>query len=282
MAADPYQQQQSLQAERANLDASWALLRREKEAIEAFAKESGVEVKLFVGNLDTATTAEELETLFSPYGFLKQVVILKDKQGNSKRSAFVMYYNPVAADAAMDALHEKHTDKESSRPMVVKMATAKPQQPAYAPQYAAAPSPYAQQGYDGYPGYAPAAQAPQAYNPYGGYGAPAPPQTRGGYGPVETRGPPTPRGPPDANLYVTNLPRGANEEGLRSMFASFGTIVSVRAFEQGYGFVGFSSAAEAQAAISRMNGTPTMEGKTLEVSIKTVSSKKKTSRFNPY
>ena len=84
-------------------------------------KSSGVEIKLFVGNLDPETTQEELEAIFAQYGSVKELHLLKDHSGASKRSAFVKYFAKASADAAVLALHEKVTDKNSPSRMVVSL-----------------------------------------------------------------------------------------------------------------------------------------------------------------
>jgi len=64
-------------------------------------------------------------------------------------------------------------------------------------------------------------------------------------------------------LYVGNLPYSITEESLREAFGKCGTVASVALItdrdtgqSKGFGFVEMSSDAEAQAAISQLNGTP--------------------------
>mmetsp|Transcript_104783 Transcript_104783/g.305970 ORF Transcript_104783/g.305970 Transcript_104783/m.305970 type:complete len:530 (-) Transcript_104783:38-1627(-) len=58
-----------------------------------------------------------------------------------------------------------------------------------------------------------------------------------------------------SNLYVYGLPAGTDDEGLRRIFETVGNIVSVRCMsDRRYGFVKFSSPAEAQGVIAKMNG----------------------------
>ena len=73
-------------------------------------------------------------------------------------------------------------------------------------------------------------------------------------------------------LYVGNLPFGASEEDLRKLFAEAGAIQSVKIVtdsysgrSRGFGFVEMGSQAEAEKAISLVNGKTFME-RTLIVS----------------
>ena len=72
-------------------------------------------------------------------------------------------------------------------------------------------------------------------------------------------------------LYVGNLSYSTTSTDLQKMFAPFGTVESANVIEdrdsgrsKGFGFVEMSSDAEAQAAISALNGTQT-DGRTLKV-----------------
>lgn len=73
-------------------------------------------------------------------------------------------------------------------------------------------------------------------------------------------------------LYVGNLPFGASEEDLRKLFAEAGAIQSVKIVtdsysgrSRGFGFVEMATEAEAEKAISLVNGKTFME-RTLIVS----------------
>jgi RNA recognition motif-containing protein len=73
-------------------------------------------------------------------------------------------------------------------------------------------------------------------------------------------------------LYVGNLPFGASEEDLRKLFSEAGAIQSVKIVtdsysgrSRGFGFVEMASQAEAEKAISLVNGKTFMD-RTLIVS----------------
>jgi RNA recognition motif-containing protein len=72
-------------------------------------------------------------------------------------------------------------------------------------------------------------------------------------------------------LYVGNLSYGTYEDGLRSAFQSFGTVVSAKIItdrdsgqSKGFGFVEMGSDDEARAAITGMNGRE-LDGRALKV-----------------
>jgi len=73
------------------------------------------------------------------------------------------------------------------------------------------------------------------------------------------------------NIYIGNLSRGVTEDELREAFAAFGQVASVAIIKdkysgepRGFGFVEMPTAAEAQAAISGLNGKE-LKGRTLTV-----------------
>src|SRR5262245_12610062 len=72
-------------------------------------------------------------------------------------------------------------------------------------------------------------------------------------------------------LYVGNLAYGIRDDDLQQAFAQFGTVASAKVMmdrdtgrSKGFGFVEMGSDAEAQAAISGMNGQ-SLEGRALVV-----------------
>jgi CUG-BP- and ETR3-like factor len=75
-------------------------------------------------------------------------------------------------------------------------------------------------------------------------------------------------GPPGANLYVNNIPRYATENDVRLMFTECGTVLSVKLFPEGYGFVSYDNVQSANKAIAALNGLVMPDGKRLEVSVK--------------
>ncbi|MFI5247884.1 MAG: RNA recognition motif domain-containing protein, partial [Nitrospirales bacterium] len=73
------------------------------------------------------------------------------------------------------------------------------------------------------------------------------------------------------NIYVGNLSRDASEEDIRQAFQSFGQIETVNIIRdkfsgepRGFGFVEMPNQAEAQAAITALNGSD-LKGRALSV-----------------
>jgi len=73
------------------------------------------------------------------------------------------------------------------------------------------------------------------------------------------------------NIYVGNLSREVTEEDLRQVFEAFGKVESINIIKdrfsgepRGFGFVEMPAKAEAQSAISGMNGKE-LKGRTLTV-----------------
>jgi RNA recognition motif-containing protein len=72
-------------------------------------------------------------------------------------------------------------------------------------------------------------------------------------------------------LYVGNLSYGTYEDGLRTAFQNYGTVVSAKIItdrdsgqSKGFGFVEMGSEDEARAAINGLNGQ-TLDGRAIKV-----------------
>lgn len=63
---------------------------------------------IWVGNVEYATTAEELHTIFSKCGTIKQITIRTDKKGNSKAFAYIEFEEPSAVDLALTLDQTEH------------------------------------------------------------------------------------------------------------------------------------------------------------------------------
>lgn len=65
-------------------------------------------MKLYVGNLSTAVTEEDLKSVFSTYGNLSSVAIIKDRiSQDSKGFGFVEFSNNTEGTKAMKELNSK-------------------------------------------------------------------------------------------------------------------------------------------------------------------------------
>ncbi|XP_027116567.1 RNA-binding protein BRN1 [Coffea eugenioides] len=81
-----------------------------------------LEHKLFVGMLPKNVTDAEVSDLFSQYGSIKDLQILRGSQQTSKGCAFLKYETKEQALSAIEALNGKHKMEGSSVPLVVKWA----------------------------------------------------------------------------------------------------------------------------------------------------------------
>ncbi|KAI3829608.1 hypothetical protein L1987_03735 [Smallanthus sonchifolius] len=81
-----------------------------------------LEHKLFVGMLPKNVSEGEVSALFSQYGTLKDVLILRGSQQTSKGCAFVKYETKEQAVAAIKGLNGKHKMEGLTVPLVVKWA----------------------------------------------------------------------------------------------------------------------------------------------------------------
>lgn len=81
-----------------------------------------LEHKLFVGMLPKNVSEDEVSELFSKYGNVRDLQILRGSQQTSKGCAFLKYETKEQALAALEALNGKHRMEGSSVPLVVKWA----------------------------------------------------------------------------------------------------------------------------------------------------------------
>ncbi|CAA7406007.1 unnamed protein product [Spirodela intermedia] len=81
-----------------------------------------LEHKLFIGMLPKNVSETELSALFSKYGNIKDLQILRGSQQTSKGCAFLKYETKEQALAALEAINGKHRMEGSSVPLVVKWA----------------------------------------------------------------------------------------------------------------------------------------------------------------
>ena len=77
-------------------------------------------IKLFVGGIPWATTADDLKQLFSAHGNVTTATVITDKMtGRSRGFGFVEFDDDAAAQAAMSALNNS---QYGGRTLVVKEA----------------------------------------------------------------------------------------------------------------------------------------------------------------
>ena len=80
--------------------------------------------KVYVGNLPYGITEEKLKELFSEYGEVSEVVIIKDKySGRSKGFGFVTFADEESAKKAISEMNEKEVEGRA-----LKVNEAKPRE----------------------------------------------------------------------------------------------------------------------------------------------------------
>ena len=82
---------------------------------------------IYVGNLDFATTQEDLETLFSEFGEVENARIITDKMsGRSKGFGFIEMLSDEKAKAAIEALDGKEVNGRAIKVNEAKPKTDRP------------------------------------------------------------------------------------------------------------------------------------------------------------
>ncbi|KAI9118930.1 hypothetical protein K1719_009605 [Acacia pycnantha] len=144
-----------------------------------------LEHKLFIGMLPRNVSEAEVSALFSKYGTIKDLQILRGSQQTSKGCAFLKYETKEQALAALEAINGKHKMEGSSVPLVVKWADTEKERQARRAQKAqsqASNAPHNDSQHQSLFGALPMGYVPQ----YNGYAYQAP----GGYGLMPYRMPP--------------------------------------------------------------------------------------------
>ncbi|KAF3776439.1 Flowering time control protein [Nymphaea thermarum] len=83
------------------------------------------EYKLFVGSLNKQATEKEIEEIFSPYGRVEDVYIMRDDLKQSRGCGFVKFSYREMAAAAIDALNGKYMMRGCDQPLTVRFADPK-------------------------------------------------------------------------------------------------------------------------------------------------------------
>jgi|SRR3989338_4259006 len=82
-------------------------------------------MKVYVGNLPFSTTDEKMKEMFSSYGEVSEVSVIKDKfSGRSKGFGFVTFSDDVSAEKAISEMNGKEVDGRE-----LKVSEAKPMDP---------------------------------------------------------------------------------------------------------------------------------------------------------
>jgi RNA recognition motif-containing protein len=75
--------------------------------------------KLFVGNINWSASKEDLEDIFSQYGELEEIILVRDENGRSKGFGFISYVNEEDAKKAIVELNGFQID---GRPLFINEA----------------------------------------------------------------------------------------------------------------------------------------------------------------
>ena len=222
-----------------------------------------VEHKLFVGMIPDGFDENRLKKLFSRFGKVIEIVILKSPDGESKHCGFVKYSNHSDAVGAINGLNRSFIKRGSAHPLVVKFAdTPKPLQ-----ERQLYPIPYPTQMMPPpYPGmYSPYIPS----NPFDYSNVNEPSRFESRKNSMMKR-----KGPDGCNLFVIRIPAHWNDQDLVMNFIPFGNILSANVFvdkatgeSRCFGFVSFDNPSSARLAIQNMDGMR-INGKRLTVQLK--------------
>jgi CUG-BP- and ETR3-like factor len=252
----------------------------------------GTTHKLFIGMVPKTFVEDDLRPIFSPFGEIKDMNVLRGPDGQSKGCAFILFKDVGSAVQAITTLNGKIKLEGATSNLVVQFASSsdKNRSQQLAQQASTATMlgagfpmmPQTQQFLDPYAGLTSAATTaalgggafaayPQYMLPPTSYGIapPAVPATsNGGIGSNK-------EGPPGANLFIYHLPKDYTDSSLMALFSQFGPLVSCKVItdsatgqNKGFGFVSYESPESAQIAILNTNGMQLPGGKRLKVDLK--------------
>lgn len=193
-------------------------------------------------------TEKQLRKLFSKYGKVKELVILKNLSGESKGCGFVKYSTHYDALGAINALNRSFIKNFSTHPLVVKFADSTNDNSSRLTWH-----------------------PPHPYIPY----PVTPIQPIPFHTPIMKKDNRTPRtGPSGCNLFILGIPQGWTDNDLWMRFVPFGNVVSASVFvdkatniSKGFGFVSYDNPSSARLAIQNLDGTR-INGKRLTVQFK--------------
>ena len=213
----------------------------------------------------------EVQELFSPYGEIREIYMIRNADGSSKCAAFLRFVKRESAVRAIENLNGNIMMEGAARPLIVKFADNKHQRQqrqmrnVRRHEMMAAMGPVGYTGYPphvphpmtmhhGHPGAAPQyppMQPPQQYGAagYGPAGQHPPPPHPYMYPPQYAQAPPFPyqarqdmrppnprprEGPAGANLFVYHLPHDLTDADLATAFNPFGNVISAKVYVDKY------------------------------------------------
>jgi len=269
--------------------------------------------KLFVGSIPKHATEENLRDVFSLFGTIEELVLMKDPDGTSKGCAFIKFKKKEEALIAIRFLNGNVFIAGHDKPIEVRFAENNKKKPTAPAEEVPKPIPTpTMQSLPFYKYYAPDG-TPYYLNPYtrqtqweepppGSWVYPEAPEVPYQVKPFTaprlaspTSGEVKKQGPAGANLFIFHLPNEWKDEDLYYYFREFGNIVSYRVMtdkktgkSRGFGFISYDNPQSANLAIQRMNGFA-IGSKRLKVQIKKGDDDEPPSnemsagtKFNPY
>ncbi|EED95475.1 ribonuceoprotein, partial [Thalassiosira pseudonana CCMP1335] len=243
--------------------------------------------KLFVGQLPREADEDFVRELFTSYGDITGIYIIKKRNNEAKNGcAFVKFRERDMAQAAIDALDGEVHLEGVDKPIRVKFADQNKGQYHHRsmsgggsrhPGHGVIP-----QAHDIYmnhrghvvgaaPGYymghppgsmSPVYPSPDEYSQHAHDGTPPAAMMTPGVHPPPLMVPARPReGPAGANLFIYHLPIDLTDADLATAFNPFGHVISAKVYvdrytgeSKGFGFVSYDSVMAAELAIEQMNG----------------------------
>jgi len=218
--------------------------------------------KLFVGNLPSDLSNEDVQSVFATYGNCTDVHIMAGKATSGQSCAFVVFDDADAANSAVSALHNVYSFREDGSPPVTvswaRQGGGKGAGGPAATQYASTPQYAAPQYGGGYskPGYsAPTYGGLNGGGGGGGGGYHVPARTGG----VNPPPPPVHAGSQQKKLFVGNLPSDIQDEAINMVFSHYGTVTNIHIMSGKSrsgaccAFVEYGAPVEAETAILTLN-----------------------------
>ncbi|KAL5561040.1 hypothetical protein UlMin_030787 [Ulmus minor] len=98
----------------------------DKAFVPNLNKEASVQIdKVFVANLNKEASSKEIEEIFSRYGFIEDIYIVRDDMRQSRGCGFVKFSHKDMALAAINALNGIYTMRGVDKPLAVRFAEHK-------------------------------------------------------------------------------------------------------------------------------------------------------------
>jgi CUG-BP- and ETR3-like factor len=129
------------------------------------AEPSVPENKLFVGMLSRKAGEDEVREMFSMYGEIREIYMIRNADGSSKCAAFLRFVKRESACAAIDHLNNNVMMEGAARPLIVKFADNKHQRQQRQMRNIRRAEMMTVMGPAGYPAYPPAPHHPHGGGP---------------------------------------------------------------------------------------------------------------------